>query len=314
MAQSGSTVACLGECMVELRTRPDGLLSRAFGGDTLNTAVYLARLGVRTEYVTALGDDDFSADMIGAWTAEGVGTRHVLRLPGSLPGLYIIETDEAGERRFLHWRDSAPVRRIFDPPHVEAVEAALLSADVLYLSGITLSLFRGGARERLIATLVRARNAGIRVVFDTNFRARGWPDRGEAAQVYARILPLCHTVFAGVDDFRQIDGETSAEDLVARLARLGVAEAVVKRAEPGSLVGVGGVAVSVPIPGPIVPVDTTAAGDSFAAGYLAARLSGDSPAASARAGHEVAACVIMHPGAIVPREAMPPAWTLRRPA
>ncbi len=141
MAGEGPSVACLGECMVELRTRPDGLLARSYGGDTLNTALYLARLGVSTSYVTALGDDDFSADMVRAWEAEGIGTGHVLRLPGCLPGLYIIETDESGERRFLHWRDSAPVRRIFDPPHVAAVRTALLAADVLYLSGITLSLF-----------------------------------------------------------------------------------------------------------------------------------------------------------------------------
>ena len=308
------TIACLGECMIELRTRPDGLLARAFGGDTLNTALYLARLGLRTEYVTALGDDDLSAGMIDAWRAEGIGTAHVLRLPGSLPGLYLIETDASGERRFLHWRDSAPVRRIFDPPYAEAVQDALLAADVLYLSGITLSLFRDEARERLFATLARARAEGRRIVFDTNFRARGWPDRAEAARSYARVLALCHTVLAGVDDFRQMEGEVTPEQIAARLDALGVAEAVVKRAEPGCLVRQGGITEDVPIPAPVVPVDTTAAGDSFAAGYLAARLSGDGPAAAARAGHVLAGCVIRHAGAIIPRAAMPAPRAPRRPA
>lgn len=314
MASQGPTVACLGECMIELRTRPDGLLARSFGGDTLNTAVYLARAGIRTGYVTALGDDDFSAGMIRAWEEEGVETGHVLRLPGSLPGLYIIETDETGERRFLHWRESAPVRRIFDPPHAETVRAALLAADVLYLSGITVSLFRGDARERLLATLERARAAGIRVVFDTNFRARGWPDRVEASRTYDLVLPLCHTVFAGVDDFRQMEGEASPDQLLARFERLGVTEAVVKLTEPGCVVRHGSVTEQVPVPVPVIAVDTTAAGDSFAAGYLAARLSGDDPAAAALAGHEMAAQVIRHPGAIVPRDTMPPARAPRRPA
>ena len=308
------TVVCLGECMVELRTRPDGLLTRSFGGDTLNTAVYLTRLGIRTEYVTALGDDDFSSDMVHAWEKEGVGTAHVQRLPGFLPGLYIIETDAAGERRFLHWRDSAPVRRIFDPLHVEAVEAALLTADVLYLSGITLSLFRGDARERLLASLGRARAAGIRVVFDTNFRARGWPDRSEASRIYDRVLALCHTVLAGVDDFREMEGAASPEQLLARLDRLGVSESVLKLSDPGCLVHHEGITESVPVPVSVVAVDTTAAGDSFAAGYLAARLFGEGPAASARAGHDVAARVIRHAGAIVPLDAMPPARPPRRSA
>ena len=52
-----SKVACIGECMVELKQADGGLFSRGYGGDTLNTAVYLARLGVGVDYITALGDD-----------------------------------------------------------------------------------------------------------------------------------------------------------------------------------------------------------------------------------------------------------------
>ena len=76
-------VACIGECMIELRQAPGGLYSRGFGGDTLNTAVYLARLETRVDYLTALGDDALSEEMIAAWHAEGIGTRRVLRLPAS---------------------------------------------------------------------------------------------------------------------------------------------------------------------------------------------------------------------------------------
>jgi 2-dehydro-3-deoxygluconokinase len=87
-------LAAIGECMLELSEHPDGRITRAFGGDTLNTAVYLARLGVPVDYITALGDDPWSEEMLAAWQAEGVGTASVLRLEGRLPGLYIIQTDE----------------------------------------------------------------------------------------------------------------------------------------------------------------------------------------------------------------------------
>ena len=53
-------------------------------------------------------------------------------------------------------------------------------------------------------------------------------------------------------------------------------------------------------------VDTTAAGDSFAAAYIAARLAGAEPVEAARAGHRLAGVVVCHPGAIIPRAAMPP--------
>ena len=89
-----SKVACIGECMIELKQAEGGLFSRGYGGDTLNTAVYLARLGAGADYITALGDDTLSAEMIAGWAAEGVGTSRVLRLPGKLPGLYMIQTDD----------------------------------------------------------------------------------------------------------------------------------------------------------------------------------------------------------------------------
>ncbi len=146
-------VACIGECMVELCERPDGSLSRGFGGDTLNTAIYLARLGVAVDYVTALGDDPFSAEMLNAWQQEGVGTGLVLRAPGSLPGLYVIQTDGAGERRFSYWRDSAPARRLLSLPEHERIAEALPRYDLVYLSGITLSLYGAGELERLWAIL-----------------------------------------------------------------------------------------------------------------------------------------------------------------
>ena len=69
-----TSVACIGECMIELKQAGGGLYSRGFGGDTLNTAVYLARLGVAVDYITALGDDPLSDEMIAGWA--GRGRRH----------------------------------------------------------------------------------------------------------------------------------------------------------------------------------------------------------------------------------------------
>lgn len=298
-------VVCLGECMIELRERPDGLLARAFGGDTLNTAVYLARLGVGVDYATALGDDAHSEAMIRAWEEEGVGTGLVLRLPGRLPGLYLIQTDSKGERRFSYWRDQAPVRQLFEQAETPRIEAGLTAAGLVYLSGITLSLFRGAARERLFAVLEAVRARGGAVAFDSNFRPRGWPDAAEARAAYDRAIGLSTTVLAGVEDFTLLDGEATPEGLIARMRAAGVTEVVVKLAEPGCIVAPPGRETPVPPPAPVKPVDTTGAGDSFAAAYLAARLGGASPEAAALAGHRLAGVVVQHPGAIIPREAMP---------
>src|ERR1700704_1138649 len=122
-------VASVGEGMIELSQATGGLLARSYGGDTLNTAVYLARLGVSVDYVTALGDDPWSEEMVRAWEAEGVGTSLVVRVPGRLPGLYLISTDAAGQRTFYYWRDGAPARLLFDLPQTPAIVQALKGYD-----------------------------------------------------------------------------------------------------------------------------------------------------------------------------------------
>ncbi len=283
--------------MVELRERPDGLLARSHGGDTLNTAVYLARLGVAVDYVTALGDDGWSDEMLAHWQAEGIGTGLVHRLPGRLPGLYIIQTDPAGERRFRYWRDSAAARHVFD--HLDP--AALAAFDALYLSGITLSIYDDAARAVLFGALAAARARGAWVVFDTNFRPRGWPDRGLACALYDRMYAMADIVLASGEDLALLDREGGEAALMRHAA---TTEIVLKLDRPASRVVHGGADRLVQA-GPVERVvDTTAAGDSFAAAYLAGRLRGDPPAVAARAGHDLAGLVVGHPGAIIPLSAM----------
>ena len=293
-------VACIGECMVELREQPDGQLRRGFGGDTLNTAVYLARLGVAVDYVTALGDDVWSDEMLARWQEEGIGTGLVQRLPGRLPGLYVIQTDAQGERRFQYWRDSAAARHLFD--HLNPAELAAF--DTLYLSGITLSIYGAAARDVLFAALADARSRGARVAFDTNFRPRGWPDRDAARALYARMYAVADIVLASAEDLALLYGDAGEAEL---LRHAGNTEIVLKLDRPASRVLHGGGELLVRA-GPVERViDTTAAGDSFAAAYLAARLRGASPEAAAHAGHNLAGIVVGHPGAIAPRAAMQPA-------
>jgi 2-dehydro-3-deoxygluconokinase len=298
-------IACIGECMVELAEQPDGTFTRGFGGDTLNTALYLARLGVPVDYVTALGNDPFSDEMMQAWLAEGISTRLIPRLPGRLPGLYIIQTDATGERRFSYWRDNAPVRQLFRLPQTEAIEAALCQAELIYLSGITLSLFDVESVDRLFEVLARARGQGVRIAFDTNFRPRGWPDLAEARSVYDRAFRVSDVVLASVEDHLLLYGAAEPAAVIERLRAAGVPEIVVKLASPSCHVVAEGLAEVIEAAAVLDVIDTTAAGDSFAAGYLAARRSGRIPAAAARIGHTLAGAVVRHRGAIIPKAAMP---------
>jgi 2-dehydro-3-deoxygluconokinase len=304
-------IASIGECMIELSQAAGGLLARNYGGDTLNTAVYLARLGVAVDYVTALGDDPWSDEMVSAWRAEGVGTGHVARVPGRLPGLHIISTDTAGQRTFYYWRDSSPARQLFELPQSDGLAAVLAEYDLIYLSGVTLSLYGEAGRTRLFEALDLARARGRRIAFDTNFRTRGWPDRALAKAAFRAAIGRAAIVLASTEDLDLLFGAEGASELPISDPNI---EVVLKLAEPAVRISHGGNEQTIAAEPVADVIDTTAAGDSFAAAYLAARLGGAEPAAAAMSGHRLAGAVVRHRGAIVPRSAMPPGMMRAIPA
>ncbi len=296
---------CIGECMVELSRGSDGRFGLAYGGDTFNTAVYLARAGVTTTYATALGDDPYSAGILALAAAEGVGTDLVLVHPGRMPGLYLIETTPQGERTFHYWRDRSPARELLDRADAEHILGTIANARLVYLSGITLSLYSASALDRLAAGLVQARKNGAMIAMDGNYRPRGWGgDTDRARAVFERFWRLADIALPTFDDEAMLWGDSQTATTIARLEGFGVPEIALKLGPEGALIATRrNQPVAVPVPSPIQAIDTTAAGDSFNAAYLSARLAGHTSSEAALAGHHLAGIVICHRGAIAPREA-----------
>lgn len=297
-------IVAVGEVMIELARQSDGRFAIGCGGDTFNTAVYMARAGLDVGYATALGDDPYSDGILSLAAAEGIAPGLVLRLPARQPGLYLIETTAAGERQFYYWRDTSPARELFDLPDWSVVAEGLLSAKLVYFTGITLSLYSNNGIGRFLAVLEMARQRGAKVAFDGNFRPRGWKgDLTRTRAVFMEALKRVDIALPTYDDEAVLWGDPSPETTVERIQAFGVAEVVVKNGPNSALVAAGGESEFVPVPEVVVPIDTTAAGDSFNAAYLAARVTGEPPATAALAAHRLAADVIRQRGAIMPRVA-----------
>jgi 2-dehydro-3-deoxygluconokinase len=311
-------IALFGECMIELQGQAFGTLQQGFGGDTLNTAVYLARLcrneDIQVSYATALGTEAFSDHMIAAWRSEDIDTSLVRRLDDRLPGLYAIQVDASGERHFLYWREASAARSYFNIPHTPLEEAAADRLSAFYLSGISLAILPPEGRERLLAVQERVRANGGMVAFDNNFRPRLWTAIADARAIYERAYALSDILLVTLDDEVALWGEKSTDRALERVLALEAPEVVVKQgAEPTLIREAGAPLVSVAVEAVSRVVDTTAAGDSFAGAYLGMRLMGTPPAAAARAANRLAAVVIQHPGAIIPADAMPTPRTLLAP-
>ena len=154
-------VASIGECMIELSQAGDGLLQRGWGGDTLNTAVYLARLGVAVDYVTALGDDPWSDEMVRglAGRRRGHEPRGARARPPARPLSHHHRCSRTAPLRLLA-RQRAGAAAVRPAARPAEIVAALAGYDLVYVSGISLSLYGEAGRERLLAALERARAQG----------------------------------------------------------------------------------------------------------------------------------------------------------
>ena len=304
MSEQKSRVVCVGEVIIELTRGADGRFAVGSGGDTFNTAVYLARAGVGVAFASALGDDPYSEAILALAGAEGVASDLVLRVPGRLPALDLIDTDAAGHRHVHSWRSEAPARELFELPDWGRVAESLLKAKLIYFSGITLSLYSNNGLGRFLAVVELARKQGAKIAFDGNFRPRAWKaDLTRTRTVFMEALKRADIALPTYDDEAVLWGDPSPEATVERLGAFGIDEVVVKNGPNSALVAAGDKREFIPVPEVVVPVDPTAAGDSFNAAYIAARLTGDGPSAAASAAHRLAAQVIRHRGAIMPRAA-----------
>lgn len=284
--------------MIELRPFGDRSFAVGYGGDTLNTAVYLARLGSSVDFVTQLGDDVYSNEMLDEWRTEGVGVELIPQLPGRLPGLYTINNDENGERFFTYWRKESPARELFDT-NPKDIFNKLIEFDYLYLTGVSLSLYKEAARQGLFDFLDTYREQGGKVVFDVNYRPTSWHSEVQAQSAIADMLPRVDIALPSFDDEQALFSFKSTEECLNHYQSHGVACVVLKDGLRGCTIMQNGQRQHYPVHQEISPVDTTAAGDSFNAGYLAALIEGKDSAVAVAMGQECAGLVIQYPGAII---------------
>lgn len=297
-------ILSIGEAMVELsQADTEGLWQVGIAGDTLNTAWYLHRLLPKdwhVGYFTRVGSGEFSQKMVDFLTAEGIDATHVGRDSRREIGLYAISLKD-GERSFSYWRDNSAAKGLADDPTVLA--EALADVRIAYLSGITLAILPDEARTALLQALREARAKGTKIVFDPNLRPKLWPDTTTMCDRIEAAVTISDLILPSFDDEREYFGDSDPKATVSRYLKRGAGQVIVKAG--GDAIRFGGSEGE----GVIddlereTPVDTTSAGDSFNAGYLAAKLQDTDIKAAIRAGHALSRQVIRHRGALV-REAV----------
>lgn len=315
-ANQMKNIFLFGECMVELMasSQTDStackekgssqvlskVMKQAFAGDVFNTAVYLKRTftEMNTQIVTAVGNDNFSLDMIQYFENENIGTDFVFKSDNKIPGLYAIQLDESGERSFTYWRNDSAARKVMQ--HITDTEIAALSqGDMFFFSGISLAVVEKSARESFWAMLEKLKLAGVQIVFDPNYRARLWDNPEQAKEQFEQAFRFADVLLPGVDDFEQLYAITTSEGVYDFCKAYQFDELVIKNGEAGIFCYADEQVYHFPIKPVENVVDTTSAGDSFNGVYLGARIKGHNISSAVELASQAAGFVIQHHGAIV---------------
>ncbi|WP_371169259.1 sugar kinase [Aliiroseovarius sp. 2305UL8-7] len=293
-----------GEVMGELRhSESDGDgFAVGFAGDSFNAAVYCKRcLGSNGEvaYQTRIGHDPLSAGALALAKGEQLDTEAIRYDASRNLGLYAVKTDAAGERSFFYWREHSAARTLFQDPKELDVFA---QADIIYLSGITLAIIGQDQRNKVLDKVAQLRASdNVAFAFDSNYRPKLWENVQAARETVSRAWSITDIALPSVDDEMALFEEADEQTVLARLRTYGLTQGALKRGSlgPVSLDPAQGDNISFPAAKTVV--DTTAAGDSFNGGFLAALLQGAPASTCMKAGHDLACEVVGQPGAITPR-------------
>lgn len=298
------TFLSIGECMIEMASTDGQSFRLGYAGDTLNTAWY-ARATLpddwHVSYLTRVGTDPYSHEMLAFLRENRIGTEHVGIDAERRPGLYIIKLDN-GERTFTYWRDRSAARLLADDAAL--LSGAMMQADAIYFSGITLAVLEDAARKRFLDAVADARRAGRMTIFDPNLRPRLWqgPDIMRTATMEAAAV--AEIALPSFEDEAELFGDASLDACAARYAGAGCRTVIVKNGGGNMLALADG--TSIPFDGlpRLRPIDSTGAGDAFNGAFVARILGGSSIEQAVVFAHQTSSQVIMHPGALVPMESL----------
>ena len=285
-------ILSIGEVMLEFSDQGGGLYKKSFAGDSFNVAHYLNRVTsghVTAEYLTVVGEDAESNACLEFMRDKGVSTSKCLRDPGRTIGLFILSNDANGEKQYGYWRSQSAARHLFDQ------HQNLTGYELIYFSGITAAITEN--KLNLIASITQAKQQGAQIVYDFNHRAMLW-DRAAACAFAAQLLPQLYIV------------KISDEDLYLLYPDKSVSEFSKKYPQTEWVFTCGGDKGEVWKNGELLAqqkfepvsevVDSSAAGDSFIAAYIAAKFADTDSLKALRRAHAVASQVVCYKGSIAP--------------
>lgn len=258
----------IGECLVEFLECEDGRYEQSYAGDTLNTLFYASRLGLKTGYVTAIGDDPYGDGIRRLLDREKI-ERTMCASDDGVNGTYFV-LGARGPKRYHFLRKHSAATRMLEHLDMPKLRAYVLKSKVLLLSLTSIGI--QSERDRVIHLLSRVAGE-VKICLDSNYRASVWADREDAQNWFEQALPYVSMLFVTDTDHEAIYGKESFVHAIKRYQSFGIDRLAYRMGDKGSII-FDGKAQTVKAIEDLNVVDTTGAGDAYNAGFIYAMMKG----------------------------------------
>ncbi|WP_408071453.1 carbohydrate kinase family protein [Butyrivibrio sp. JL13D10] len=265
----------------EIGSMPMDFIKTSFGGDALNEAVILSRLGAKTELITKLGKDDVGVRTADFLKENNVKIEHAVCTAEYPSSVNIVLIDENGERYFLT-NPSSCLRKLSEEDILPYVNKM---ADIVSFASIFVSpMLDIPTLERLFDAITKHKK-----ILLTDMTK---PKKGEKLENLLGCLPYIDFFLTNEDEAAMLTDCSDAYENARRIVNAGAGCAVIKCGKNGCIIRNGEETIEIPAYQGCRAVDTTGAGDSFAAGFLYGLSRGFSIKDCGRFACAVASCVV----------------------
>jgi 2-dehydro-3-deoxygluconokinase len=252
--------------------------------------------------LTAVGNDVISDAMVENFQLNGIDTMFVQRVQNRQSGAYLIQVSDIGERSFVYWRDTSAAKLTISQLDDSCKRELIEKCDLFYFSGISIAILDKNDRQGFWLLLAELKQAGVIIIFDSNYRSRLWGNKKEAIEQFDKALKISSLVFAGVEDFSLLYNLATLSDIDNFLSDYSINELIIKNGSDDIFYRSFTEQLTVEISPVDYVVDSTSAGDSFNSGYLSARMNSYSIKKAIEHACRVSACVIQHKGAVINKD------------
>lgn len=264
-------VITIGDAMIAMCPQEKGPIifcdtfKRKTGGAELNVAIGCARLGLKSGWISRLGNDDFGRYILKTVRGEDIDTSEVELVDGHPTSVYFREVLSDGSSRSFYYRENSPTSTMKSE---ELNEEYFKQSKVLHITGVFPSITKNN-QEIILEAVKLAKKHNLTVSFDPNIRLKMWT-KEEAKAYIEKLLPDVDILLVGDEEIEILLGETTMEDAIKTFHGYGIDKVIVKKGAKGALGSDGKNVYEVDAIKPKALVDTVGAGDGFAAGFLTA--------------------------------------------